>query len=129
MSPEAPPPPPPPGDDDPRVVPFYALTRGRTQPSGPELPWEAIVTTTGEGLRALPRQQFEQARILELCRWPVSLAEVASELGVPVGVARVLVSDLRAEGLLDVNLPRFTDQGRPAVEVLERLLTGLKRGA
>jgi hypothetical protein len=117
-------------DGDPRLVPVYALTDGRTRARGAaDLPWETMVTTTNAGLAALPALQFEQARIVDYCQWPMSVAEVAAELGVPLGVARVLVSDLSAEGLLEVHLPRLTEQGRPAVEVLERLLTGLKRGA
>jgi hypothetical protein len=115
--------------EDPRVVPVYALTRGRTRARGPDLPWEAIVSTTRAGVSSLPRLRFEQARIVDLCQWPVSVAEIASELSVPVGVARVLVSDLSSDGLVGVNAPHLDDDGRPAVEVLERLLTGLKRGA
>jgi hypothetical protein len=116
-------------DGDPRVVPVYALTRGRTRVQGVELPWEAIVTTTHAGVASLPRLRFEQARIVDFCQWPVSVAEIASELGVPLGVARVLVADLTSDGLVGVNLPMLNEDGRPAVEVLERLLTGLKRGA
>lgn len=114
---------------DPRLVPVYALTDGRTRARGGDLPWEAMITTTKFGAASLHRLQFEQARIVELCQWPQSLAEVAAELSVPLGVARVLVSDLSSEGLLEIHRPAVTDQGRPAVEVLERLLTGLKRGA
>ena len=114
---------------DPRLVPVYALTDGRTRARGGDLPWETMVTTTVFGTASLSRLQFEQARIVELCQWPMSLAEVAAQLSVPLGVARVLVSDLSAEGLLQVHRPTTTDEGRPAVEVLERLLTGLKRGA
>jgi Protein of unknown function (DUF742) len=116
--------------EDPRVVPVYALTRGRTRSvAGPDLPWEAMVTTTSAGVDSLPRLRFEQARIVDLCQWPVSVAEIASELRVPVGVARVLVSDLTSDGLVGVDVPQLDEDGRPAVEVLERLLVGLKRGA
>jgi hypothetical protein len=115
-----------PRDGDPRVVPVYALTRGRTRSVGRDLPWETLITTTAEGLAALPKLRFEQSRIVAFCRRPVSVAEVAAELGVPLGTARVLVSDLYAEGLLAIHLPSFTRAGRPRTEVLERLLTGLK---
>jgi Protein of unknown function (DUF742) len=119
-----------PSDQDPRVVPVYALTRGRTRSqSGRDLPWEAIITSTNAGVKSLPRLRFEQARIVDLCQWPISVAEIASELSVPVGVARVLVSDLSSDGLVGVSLPSLSDDGRPAVEVLARLLTGLKQGA
>jgi Protein of unknown function (DUF742) len=113
----------------PRIVPVYALTRGRTRSVGEDLPWEALVTTTGAGIAALPRLQFEQAAILGFCRNPVSIAEVAVELGVPIAVARVLVSDLKSEGLLVIHLPALTPGGRPGPEILERLLIGLRARA
>jgi hypothetical protein len=59
----------------------------------------------------------------------VSIAEVASAVGVPVGVARVLVSDLRSEGLLVIHLPTTGANGRPGPEVLQRLLAGLRARA
>jgi hypothetical protein len=113
-------------DGDPRVVPVYALTGGRTRSVGRDLPWETLVTTTNDGLTALPRLRFEHARIVEMSRRPVSVAEVGAELQVPIGVARVLVSDLYADGLLTVHLPSLTDAGRPRTEILERLLIGLR---
>jgi len=111
---------------DPRLVPVYALTRGRTRSLGENLPWETLVTSTDAGLGALPRLRFEQSRIVDYCRQPVSLAEVAVQLKVPLGVARVLVSDLNTGGMLEVHRPQLTDDGRPSAEVLERLLAGLK---
>jgi hypothetical protein len=114
------------GGDEPRVVPVYALTRGRTRSVGRDLPLETLVTLTDEGRAALPSLRFEQARIARLCQSPRSIVEIASHLSVPVGVARVLVSDLHAAGRLAVHLPSFTAGGRPRRAVLERLLSGLK---
>ena len=114
------------GTTGPRVVPIYALTRGRTRSVGPDLPWETMITTARAGDAGRARLQFEQAAIVALCHEPVSVAEVASALRLPVGVARVLVSDLYAEGLLVVHLPRFADNGGPDSATLERLLAGLK---
>jgi hypothetical protein len=118
-----------PTDQGPRVVPLYALTDGRTQSRGGDLPWETMVTTTAAGEASLPKLQFEQAQVVALSRRPVAVAEVAAELYVPLGVARVLVSDLHAEGMLIVHVPRFAADGRPPSELLERLLTGLKAWA
>ena len=115
-----------PNGHDPRIVPFYALTRGRTRSLGEDLPWETLVTTTGAGVAAQPRLRFEQAHIIDFCRNPVSIAEVSAELGVPIGVARVLVSDLKSEGLLVIHLPQLDATGRPGAEILERLLIGLR---
>ena len=111
------------------VAPQYALTDGRTHSAGGDLPWEAMVTATGAGVGSLPSLRFEQARIVGLCRRPVSVAEVAAELHVPLGVARALVSDLHSEGMLTVHVPRFAADGRPSSELLQRLLTGLKSWA
>lgn len=113
-------------DDEPRVVPVYALTKGRTRSAGGDLPWETLVTTTDAGVAALPRLRLEPERIVSMCRRPVSVAEVGAELGVPVGVAQVLVADLCSEGLLEVHRPILTDDGRPTPDVLERLIAGLK---
>jgi hypothetical protein len=113
---------------DPRVVPVYLLTQGRTRSAGRELPWESVVVTTDAGQAALERLRFEQARIVRLCHRPVAVAEIAADLGVPLGVAGVLVSDLHAAGLLTVHEPASAG-ARPPREILERLLAGLKQQA
>ena len=67
----------------------------------------------------------ERGQILELCRVPVSVAELAAILGLPLGVVRVLLGDLLYENLIEVmeSAPRggvVTDQ-RLLGRVLERL--------
>lgn len=64
---------------------------------------------------------------MELAARPVSVAEVGAALGVPVGVARVVVSDLVDAGDLAVHLPPSGEDG-PSPAVLERLLEGLRAG-
>ena len=64
--------------------------------------------------------------IVEASTVPQSLAEIGALLGVPIGVARVLVSDLAAEDHLAVHLPLVGSDGRPRRELLERLLDGLR---
>jgi Protein of unknown function (DUF742) len=112
--------------DDPRVVPVYALTGGRTRSRGDDLGLETLVTTTDLGRAWLPRLRFEHASIVELCRRPVSVAEVAASLRIPLGVARVLVSDMHADRLLTIHRSSSESDGRPGTEVLERLLSGLR---
>jgi hypothetical protein len=108
-----------------RVVPAYALTRGRTRSTGTDLPLEALVETTAGGREHYPGSSRERRDILDLCARPTSVMEVAAHLAVPIGVARVLVGDLAGTGLLAVHLPRSQD-GRPSAEILERLLEGLR---
>ena len=108
-----------------RVVPVYAITGGRTRSSAAELPMESLVTAADRvswhGLQA------EYRAILEMADRPVSLVEIGSALQIPVGVARVLVSDLAGTGYVAVYEPEPTgDDGRPHPALLERLLEGLR---
>ena len=110
-----------------RVVPVYALTRGRAHSVGREMPIESLVTVTDLGRRAVASLEIEYRRIVELARNVVSLVEIGSALGVPVGVARVLVSDLATSGHVAVHAPpRVEANGVPSRELLRRLLDGLR---
>lgn len=111
-----------------RVVPVYALTGGRTRATeGPDMPVEAIVTVTQAGEYAT-ELQLEYRMAVELAATPISIVEIAASLGIPVGVARVLVSDLVNARYLVVHLPpeSVTTDGGPPPEILERLLDGLR---
>ena len=113
------------GDSAPgRVVPVHAITGGRTRSGGHVLPYEALVSRV-DGVEP-GRLQTEHRRILELSTRAVSLAEIGAHLGVPVGVARVLVGDLADAGHLVVHEPApLNAGGRPTPEILERLLDAL----
>jgi Protein of unknown function (DUF742) len=109
-----------------RVVPVYALTGGRTRSTaGEDMPVETLVTATDAGVFAADLQ-LEYRSTVELAASPVSIVEIGASLGVPVGVARVLVSDLVNAKYLVVHLPPSTDGHGPAAEILERLLDGLR---
>ena len=108
-----------------RVVPAYALTRGRTRSNGVELPLEAMVSITDFGRERRSGLGTERRVILDLCDAPTSVVEVAAHLSVPIGVARVLLGDLAASGHVSVHLPAQGDD-RPDAEILERLLEGLR---
>ncbi|NMO89543.1 DUF742 domain-containing protein [Actinomycetospora sp. TBRC 11914] len=107
-------------------MPNYALTAGRTRSARMDLPIEALVTVTELGLAQRPGLSPEQRTILDAAAEPLSLAEIGSLLGVPIGVARVLVGDLAADDYLAVHLPLVGTDGRPRRELLERLLDGLR---
>jgi hypothetical protein len=76
------------------------LTGGRTGSRRP-LPLEALVSSV-PGARLWRGAGAHQA-VLELCRRPQSVAEVAARLGIPLGVARVVVDDLRAANAVVVH--------------------------
>lgn len=84
--------------EDVLVRPFL-LTGGRTTVRG-GLRVESLVTSVpGMPTGAL---RFEARRIVGLAERPVSVAEIASALGLPIGVVRVLVGDLLDSGLVTV---------------------------
>jgi hypothetical protein len=70
---------------------------------------------------------MEWQAIVSLAVRPISVAEIGAGLHLPIGVARVLVSELAEAGYLTVSLPIPVDEnGRPGREILERLLDGLR---
>ncbi|GAA1808729.1 DUF742 domain-containing protein [Luedemannella flava] len=90
-------PPPAPGRhaEDPLIRPFF-VTGGRTLPLQDGLRIETLVSAQPWAAHAPLR--FEAQQIVELCQSPRSVAEIASGLGVPVGVAKVLIADLATDG-------------------------------
>ena len=113
-------------DEGPSLVRPYALVRGRTRTNtSAAIPVESIVVTEGgaDGAELL----LERFAIVQLCRRPHSVAEVSAHLRLPVGVVRVLVADLAAEGHVHVNLP-LDPRADGVVDrsLLERVLAGLE---
>jgi len=77
------------------------MTRGRTVPTGEPLDIVAIIVATGR-VADLARLSREQRRLLAVCRRPHTIADLASEVDLPLGVVRVLAGDLLDQGLLGV---------------------------
>jgi Protein of unknown function (DUF742) len=107
------------------VVRPYALTGGRTRPSGQRFDLLDMVRAVRGAFRELPRLTPEQADLLQLCQMPAPLAELAAGLDLPVGVIRVLVSDLRERGL--VTLHRVQPAGLNDLKILQEVVDGLRR--
>lgn len=96
--------------DEALVRPFV-ITGGRTRHATVHLRVEALVVRTG--LEPQGGLQFEHAGILDVCRQPISVAEVAARIGVPLGVAQILVGDLADAGLVRVH--EATPNATPAL--------------
>ncbi|WP_327288785.1 DUF742 domain-containing protein [Streptomyces sp. NBC_01198] len=116
-----------------RVRP-YSLTGGRTRVGhvllvetfvatveGPEEPYSAA-WGGGWAERVLP----ERRAIVELCRRMRSVAEISALLRMPLGVVRVLLSDLADQGRIRV-YGTGHGSGSPDRALLERVLSGLRR--
>lgn len=107
----------------------YAVTGGRTRPRL-DIAIEALVETTpkGRSTGALSHGR-EQQYIVTLCDGRLqSLAEISARMQLPLGVARVLVADMAADGMVAIYEPTSID-GNDAVgtELLERVLSGLRK--
>ena len=106
-----------------RVRP-YAMTGGRTQAGRADLELEALVATTvAEG--QVPRMTVEQRAIAALCRDLLSVAEISARLDLPLGVIRILVSDMETDGLVRIHRPALAGQQHDPT-LLERVLYGLR---
>jgi hypothetical protein len=64
--------------------------------------------------------------ILQFCRDWRSVAEVSAVLRLPLGVARILIADMSADGLVRIQ-QRDDSEGRPDLNLLERVLSGLRK--
>lgn len=106
----------------------YAVTGGRTRTTTNEpLPVEALVQSLGghDQVGLTP----ERRRILELTRDQyLSVAELSAHIHLPVGIMRVLVSDLADAGNVRIHgAGAITTTSAPAtsLSVLESVLNGI----
>jgi hypothetical protein len=99
-----------------RVRPFI-ITGGRTRAERRDLRVETLLQATFTDVA--DRLGPEQQAILRACVAPKSVAEVASELNLVLGVVTVLAGDLIAEGHLEVHQ---TDPVEIELDALTRML-------
>ncbi|MFB7554363.1 DUF742 domain-containing protein [Streptomyces brevispora] len=115
-----------------RVRP-YSLTGGRTRfghvllvetfVAALEAPEERRELTNGNlASRVVPELQA----IVEICRRMRTVAEISALLKMPLGVVRVLLSDLADQGKIRV-YGTGHGTGQPDRALLERVLNGLRR--
>lgn len=111
------------------VVRPYAVTGGRTTPAdGEVLDVVAVVVASDKNAAANDdplRQTPEHRKILGLCQRPVTVADIASDTALPVGVVRVLLADLILQQAVIVIRNRPVAQ-LPGNDVLKEILNGLR---
>jgi hypothetical protein len=103
----------------------YAVTGGRTRPRT-QLEIEAMVAAAHYEARDLSVLSPECQAILGFCRDWRSVAEISAVLRMPLGVARILIADMAVEGLVRIHQLDHA-QGRPDLNLLERVLSGLRK--
>ncbi|GAB2806288.1 DUF742 domain-containing protein [Streptomyces daliensis] len=103
----------------------YAWTGGRTR-SHHHFEVETLVTATDPNGVPAAATQWDRA-VLDLCREPRSVAEVAALVAVPLGVAKVLLGDMADRGMIVIHEAATNADDTPTQALLERVLTGLRQ--
>lgn len=108
----------------------YTITHGRTASAHADLTLITLIVALSPpeerfGLRGLgPEHRF----ILEQCRGPVAVAEIAALLRLPVAVTKILISDLITLGAVAARPPAAVTAGRrPDIRLLQAVRDGLRR--
>ncbi|PZF95415.1 DUF742 domain-containing protein [Micromonospora deserti] len=115
--------------EDPRgaLVRPYAVTRGRTEPRQ-DIALEAVLSASATAVAEARFAGHDKYRIATVCEGRAqSLAEVAAYTRMPLGVTRVLVADMVAEGLLTLHTAAPAEGFEERMEILGRVLSGLRR--
>ena len=86
------------------VVRPYALTQGRTRHTGESFDLVATVMATHASADVAVLAP-EHLSVLRLARMPTTVADIASDLDLPLGVVRVILADLRELGLVMISTP------------------------
>jgi hypothetical protein len=111
------------GPEPPERIRPFVLTSGRVAGTETYIGLDTQVSTRG-GRRPVDLTP-ELVSILSLCTEPISVAEVSALVPLHFGVARVLITDLLAAGLVDV----FTTDEALAEDpdVILRVIRGLRQ--
>jgi hypothetical protein len=111
---------------DASIVRAYAWTGGRTR-SNINLEIETLVSANDQSWQSAGMLQAEHQHVVELCRSPRSVAEVAALMRLPLGVVKVLLGDMAERGLVDVHQTASAGGDTPDLGLMERVLSGLRR--
>ncbi|TDQ53424.1 DUF742 domain-containing protein [Actinorugispora endophytica] len=117
-----------PGDGHPdgggRLIRPYSLTGGRTRPSRSDLAMTSQVVAVPM-MESDSELEPEHHSILRSCAAPVSVAELASRTRLPLGVLRILLSDLLDNGHVMVHESLWQRQ-RPDVQTLRSVIDRIR---
>ena len=111
-----------------RVVRPYALTGGRTDPAGGAvLDLISVVVAAGPPPTAAASRRLspEHRKLIGLCQEPMTLADAAADMALPLGVVRVLLADLVQQNLITVQ-PRRAVRPQASPDLLREVLNGLR---
>ena len=106
------------------VVRPYALTQGRTRHTGESFDLVATVMAT-HSFTDPGSLAPEHLSVLQLARVPTTVADIAADVDLPLGVVRVILADLRELGLVVISVPVVMAE-RVDKHTLREVLNGLR---
>jgi hypothetical protein len=103
---------------------LYTVTGGRSHADDSFDLVTLVVSESGP----TPGMQSEHVRILQLCRHPTAVVEIAAELKLPITVVRILLGDLLDTGRITARHPpvAHSDTSLPDTALLKEVLHGLR---
>ncbi|CAL9608118.1 hypothetical protein SUDANB6_05592 [Streptomyces sp. enrichment culture] len=103
---------------------LYTVTGGRSRADDSF----DLVTLVVSECEPTAGMQSEHVRILEMCRHPTAVVEIAAELKLPITVVRILLGDLLAMGRITARHPRAAQSvaSLPDSDLLKEVLHGLR---
>jgi hypothetical protein len=107
------------------VVRPYALVRGRTKPTGESLDVISMAYSLRMSVPDPGDLEPEHLALLRRCAVPMSVADLASALDLPLGVIRILLCDLRDRKLIRIHRPR--PEALTDIRLLREVADGLRR--
>ena len=106
------------------VVRPYALTQGRTRHAGES--FDLVATVMATRILADPGSLApEHISVLQLARVPTTVADIASDVDLPLGVVRIILAALRELGLIVISAPVVMAE-RIDKHTLREVLHGLR---
>jgi hypothetical protein len=108
------------------VVRPYTFTRGRTRPAGEPLDLIAVVVSSRQSRDNPQKLDPEHFAVLRLCQRPTTVADLATDLDLPIGVVQVLLADLRERSVITVHNPIPPAQ-LPDPQILREVADALRR--
>jgi hypothetical protein len=81
---------------------LYTVTGGRSRADESTLDLVTLIVSECEPSQGM---QSEHVKILRLCRRPVAVVEIASDLALPVSVVKILLCDLLDTGRITARHP------------------------
>ncbi|MET7936580.1 DUF742 domain-containing protein [Streptomyces sp. NPDC005322] len=116
-----------PGEQEPesaQLVRPYVITNGRGLPDNDQFNLITLVTASDQVRPG--HLDPERRSLLDLCGGGyLSVAEIAGHMGLPIGIVKVLLSDLSADGYLITRAPAPPAQ-LVDVSLLQEVLDGLQ---